>query len=144
MTSRLNFPTALMAALLGLAADLAFAQIDPDADLKAKRAPLEESLKIIDAERLAFQRDLAKREQECLKRFFASACLEPIREEHLKEMRGFDLRREAVSQDIRNIDAELRNRNRTRRIEDRDGRQKPGEKSPEKSLEKSPAKGPSS
>ena len=71
----------------------------------------------IESERLAFQRDLASREAACLKRFFSSRCLDEIRTEHLKRMREFDLRREAELQALRDIDAEIRARNRSRRTE---------------------------
>ncbi|MFM7284574.1 MAG: hypothetical protein ACKO2B_05980, partial [Betaproteobacteria bacterium] len=68
---------------------------DPDADLRDKRPPHERLITQIESERLAFQRDLASREEACLKRFFSSRCLDEIRAEHLKLMREFDLRREA-------------------------------------------------
>ena len=96
--------------LLGLSAD-------PDADLREKRPPHERLITQIESERLVFQKDLASREEACLKRFFSSRCLDEIRAEHLKRMREFDLRREAELQALRDIDAEIRARNRSRRAE---------------------------
>lgn len=95
--------------------------VDPDAELKAKRPPHERNIAAIEAERLAFQRDLAQREQVCLKRFFSSGCIEQIRTEHLREMRSFDLRKETELQALRDIDAEIRARVRARRAEDKTG-----------------------
>jgi hypothetical protein len=96
---------------------LAQTAVDPDADLKARRPPHERQVDRIEAERLAFQRDLASREEACLKRFFASRCLDEIRLEHLRRMREFDLRKETELQALRDIEAEIRARNRSRRAE---------------------------
>jgi len=41
--------------------------------------------------------------------------METIRTDHLREMRSFDLRREAELQALRTIDAEIRSRARKRR-----------------------------
>lgn len=101
-----------------------------DAQLAAQRPPLEQKLKDIESERFVFQKNLAKREEECLKRFFSASCLEVIREDHLREMRGFDLRREETLQVLRDIDAELRSRNRTRRAEDRQNKQPKSSETP--------------
>ena len=73
----------------------------------------------IESERRAFQRDLAKREEACLKRFYSAGCIEEIRTEHLKSMREFDIRRETELQALRDIDAEIRKRSRERRAADR-------------------------
>ncbi len=89
--------------------------VDPDADLKAQKPPHEQQLDQIERERKAFSRELAKREEECLKRFFSARCMETIRTDHLREMRSFDLRREAELQALRTIDAEIRHRARKRR-----------------------------
>ena len=94
---------------------------DPDADLRALRPPHESRLRNIDAERLAFQQDLAAREQSCLKRFLSARCLEGIRSEHLREMRRYDLLRETELQALRDIDAEIRQRTRSRRAAEKTG-----------------------
>ncbi len=99
-----------------LACGVALAQAsDPDAELKAKKIPHEQALKVIEQERLVFQRELAAREEACLKRFFSSRCLDQVTTDHLREMRGFDMRRETELQALRDIDAELRARNRERK-----------------------------
>jgi hypothetical protein len=105
-----------LALLIFSAAGAALAAADPDADLKAKRPAHEQMIEKIESERLAFQRDLAQREEACLKRFFSASCMEEIRAEHLREMRTFDLRREKERQAIRDIEAELRARVRARRV----------------------------
>ena len=105
-----------MACLL-VAAPLSGLPADPDADLRVKRPPHERLIEQIESERLQFQRDLARREEACLKRFFSSRCLDEIRAEHLKRMREFDLRKETELQALRDIDAEIRTRNRSRRAE---------------------------
>lgn len=105
----------LASALAGAA--LAQTAADPDTDLKARRPPHERQVELIESERLAFQRDLASREEACLKRFFASRCLDEIRLEHLRRMREFDLRKEAELQALRDIESEIRARNRGRRAE---------------------------
>jgi hypothetical protein len=104
------------ALLMFVAAGTAHAAADPDADLKSKRPAHEQMIEKIESERLMFQRDLAQREEACLRRFFSASCMEEIRTEHLREMRTFDLRREKERQAIRDIEAELRARVRTRRI----------------------------
>jgi hypothetical protein len=96
---------------------------DPDADLKSKKPGHELQIQAVEAERLVFQRDLAQREEICLKRFFSYRCIEEIRTEHLRRMREFDLRKEAALQALRDIDAELRARARTRRADDKTERQ---------------------
>lgn len=93
---------------------------DPKAVLAAKKVPFEQEIQRIEAERLVFQRDLALREEQCLKRFFSAPCLEDIRAEYLREMRGFDLRREAALQAMRDIDARARADAREERIRARD------------------------
>jgi hypothetical protein len=90
----------------------------------ALKGPYEQQIKQIEAERLVFQRDLAKREEACLKRFFSASCLEDIRAEHLREMRGFDLRRESAMQAMRDIDAKARADERAARIRERDEKQR--------------------
>jgi len=115
MLKTLIFPLSLMLAGLALAAD----PPDPDADLKAKKPPHELQVERIESERRAFQRDLAKREEACLKRFYSAGCIEEIRTEHLKSMREFDIRRETELQALRDIDAEIRKRSRERRAADR-------------------------
>jgi len=90
---------------------------DPDAELKAQKPAHEQALSVIERERRAFAQDLARREEECLTRFFTASCMDDIRAEHLREMRTFDLRREAELQALRTIDAELRDRTRKRRSE---------------------------
>ena len=107
-----------VAALLGSG----FAQTsapDPDADLRARKPPHESKLRTIEAERFAFQTDLAAREQACLKRFLSARCLETLRSEHLREMRRFDLLRETELQALRDIDAEIRQRVRSRKAEEK-------------------------
>lgn len=117
MPKPLILPRRLILASLLASLPLSGLPADPDADLREKRPPHERLIAQIESERLAFQRDLASREEACLKRFFSSRCLDEIRAEHLKSMREFDLRREAELQAIRDIDAELRSRNRNRRAE---------------------------
>lgn len=90
---------------------------DPDADLRSQKPAHERALVTIEQERRVFAQDLARREEECLKRFFSARCMDDIRAEHLREMRGFDLRRETELQALRSIDAELRDRTRKRRVE---------------------------
>jgi hypothetical protein len=100
----------------GLAAGLVSAQSQlPDEDLKAQKLPHEQALKTIEQERSAFERALSVREQECLQRFFSSNCLDKVTADHLREMRNFDLRREAELQALREIDAQLRARSRERK-----------------------------
>lgn len=94
------------------------------ADLLAKKPPHEQAIRQIEAERLAFQQDLAQREEACLRHFISSSCMEEIRREHLTRMREFDQRREQARQALREIDAEIRAHERARRIADRDARQK--------------------
>lgn len=95
------------------------AAADPDAELRAKKPFHEQRIQQIESERLAFQRDLAGREEACLKRFFSSRCMDQIRSEHLREMRDFDLRKEAELQALRDIDAVIRSRTRERRLDDK-------------------------
>ncbi len=97
---------------------------DPQAVLAAKKVPFEQEIGRIEAERLVFQRDLAKREEQCLKRFFSASCLDDIRAEHLREMRGFDLRREVALQAMRDIEAKARADTREERIRARDDKAK--------------------
>jgi hypothetical protein len=100
----------------GLSAGVVSAQgHKPDEDLRAKKLPHEQALKTIEQERRDFERALSMREQECLKRFFSSSCLDKVTTDHLREMRSFDLRREAELQALREIDAELRARSRERK-----------------------------
>lgn len=102
--------------LLVSLAGLAYAQGDPaDEALRAKKLPHEQALKAIEQERLAFQRALSIREQECFTRFFSSRCIDQVTTDHLREMRNFDLRREAELQALRDIDAQLRARGRDRK-----------------------------
>lgn len=115
MLKTLIFPLSLMLAGLAHAAT----PPDPDAELKAKKPPHEQQIERIEFERRAFQRDLAKREEACLKRFYSAGCIEDIRTEHLKAMRQFDIRRESELQALRDIDAEIRARSRERRAADR-------------------------
>ncbi len=115
MLKTLIFPLSLLLAGLSLAAE----PPDPDADLKAKKPPHELQVERIEYERRAFQRNLAKREEACLKRFYSAGCIEEIRTEHLKSMRAFDIRRETELQALRDIDAEIRKRSRERRAADR-------------------------
>ncbi len=115
MLKTLIFPLSLLLAGLSLAAD----PPDPDAELKAKKPPHELQIERIEAERRTFQRDLAKREEACLKRFYSAGCIEEIRTEHLTSMRAFDIRRETELQALRDIDAEIRKRTRERRAADR-------------------------
>ena len=117
MLKPLILPRTLILASLLAGLPLSGLPADPDADLREKRPPHERLIEQIESERLVFQRDLASREAACLKRFFSSRCLDEIRTEHLKRMREFDLRREAELQALRDIDAELRARNRSRRAE---------------------------
>ncbi|MFM8675853.1 MAG: hypothetical protein ACKOCR_00665 [Burkholderiaceae bacterium] len=117
MPKPLILPRRLILASLLAGLPLSGLPADPDADPREKRPPHERLITQIESERLAFQRDLASREEACLKRFFSSRCLDKIRAEHLKRMREFDLRREAELQALRDIDAELRARNRSRRAE---------------------------
>ncbi len=107
----------LSAALaLSLSAGWVLAQSqDPDTDLRLKKIPHEKALEAIERERLVFQKELAKREEECLTRFFSANCLDKVTTDHLREMRAFDLRREAERQAIREIDAQLRARSRERK-----------------------------
>jgi len=107
---------AALAAVLLMVGGHVGAATDPDADLKAKRPAHEQMIEKIESERLVFQRDLAQREEGCLKRFFSANCMEEIRTEHMREMRTFDLRREKERQAIRDIEAELRSRVRARRV----------------------------
>ena len=101
---------------LSLVAGLAAAQGQlADEDLKAKKLPHEQALKAIEQERLAFQRELSVREQDCFKRFFSARCIDQVTTDHLREMRSFDLRREAELQALRDIDAQLRARSRDRK-----------------------------
>lgn len=104
---------------LGAVNSFALAADETEAMLQAKRPAHEQALDRIGAQRLAFQRDLAKREEECLKRFISSGCMDDIRTEHMREMRRFDLEREVELQALRDIDAELRKISRARRIEDK-------------------------
>lgn len=113
MLKNLIFPLSLLITGLAFAADAP----DPDADLRAARVPHELQAERVEVERRAFQRDLAKREEACLKRFYSSGCIEDIRTEHMKSMRDFDLRREVELQAIRDIDAEIRKRSRERRAD---------------------------
>lgn len=101
--------------LTGLAAAQSAQGQPGDDELRARKIPHEQALKTIEQERLGFQRELAAREEECLKRFFSSRCLDKVTTDHLREMRSFDLRREAELQALREIDAELRARSRERR-----------------------------
>lgn len=117
MPKPLILPRSLILACLLVAAPLSGLPADPDADLRVKRPPHERLIEQIESERLQFQRDLARREEACLKRFFSSRCLDEIRAEHLKRMREFDLRKETELQALRDIDAEIRTRNRSRRAE---------------------------
>lgn len=121
MSKTLILPCIVVVGLLGAVGNLAAQTADPDADLKAQRPQHEQTLEAIQAERLAFQRDLARREEVCLKRFFSSRCIEAIRNEHLREMRSFDLRKETELQALRDIDAEIRARVRARRAEGKSG-----------------------
>lgn len=114
MLKTLIFPLSVLFAGAALAAEPP-APPDPDAELKAKKPPHEQQIDRIEFERRAFQRDLAKREEVCLKRFYSAGCIEEIRTEHLKAMRGFDIRRETELQALRDIDAEIRKRSRERR-----------------------------
>lgn len=119
MRKTLIFPCSWLAGVL-LCMGSALAQpaaetVDPDADLKVQKPSHEQQLHQIERERKAFSRELAKREEECLTRFFSASCMETIRTDHLREMRSFDLRREAELQALRTIDAEMRNRARKRR-----------------------------
>ncbi len=90
-----------------------------DDALKARRPALQQQLAEIDLERRAFQTDLARREEICLKKFFSARCMDQIRQEHLEQMRRFDLRREDALQALRDIDATLRDRARQKRLADR-------------------------
>jgi hypothetical protein len=115
-------PRALAALAVAALLSPGFAQTsapDPDADLRARKPPHESKLRTIEAERFAFQTDLAAREQACLKRFLSARCLETIRSEHLREMRRFDLLRETELQALRDIDAEIRQRVRSRKAEEK-------------------------
>jgi hypothetical protein len=103
--------------LLMLSGVWAATPADPDADLRAKKPVHEAKLTAIESQRLGFQRDLAKREETCLARFYSAGCMEDIRAEYLKTMRDFDLAREAELQALRDIDAEIRSRSRARRAE---------------------------
>jgi hypothetical protein len=115
MFKTLIFPLSLLIA----GGALAQAPADPDADLKAKKPPHELQIDRIEFERRAFQRDLAKREEVCLKRFYSAGCIEEIRTDHLRSMRSFDVRRETELQALRDIDAEIRSRSRARRAEEK-------------------------
>lgn len=117
MPKPLILPRRLILASLLAGLPLPGLPADPDADLREKRPPHERLITQIESERLAFQRDLASREEACLKRFFSSRCLDAIRLEHQRRMRDFDLRKEAELQAIRDIDAEIRARNRNRRAD---------------------------
>lgn len=121
MKTTLILPCMVALGLLSVGGPLAAQPTDPDADLKAQKPPHEQNIQAIEAERLVFQRDLARREEACLKRFFSSRCIDEIRSEHLREMRGFDLRKEAELQALRDIDAEIRSRIRARRAENKSG-----------------------
>lgn len=121
MNKTLILPCVLAFALMVQGGQAAAQAADPDADLKAQRPPHELRIQAIEAERLVFQRDLARREEACLRRFFSSACMDSIRSEHLREMRNFDLRKETELQALRDIEAQIRSRIRTRRAEDKTG-----------------------
>ena len=121
MSKTLILPCIVVLGLLGAVGDVVGQSSDPDADLKSRKPQHERAIEAIEAERLVFQRDLAQREEVCLKRFFSSRCIEDIRAEHLREMRGFDLRKESELQALRDIDAEIRARVRARRAEDKSG-----------------------
>jgi len=96
------------------------------AHAQAEKVTLNARLDQIETDRLAFQKDLAQREEACLKRFFSGSCMDKIRTEHLTQMRAFDLQREETLQKIRDLDAEIRSRSREQRIEERDAKQKQG------------------
>jgi len=117
MPKPLILPRRLILASLLAGLPLSGLPADLDADLRDKRPPHERLITQIESERLAFQRDLASREEACLKRFFASRCLDEIRLEHLRRMREFDLRKETELQALRDIESEIRARNRSRRVE---------------------------
>lgn len=121
MNKILILPCVLALGLMTLSGQVAAQTADPDADLKAQRPPHERTIEAIEAERLVFQRDLARREEACLKRFFSSGCMDSIRSEHLREMRNFDLRKETEMQALRDIDAQIRSRIRARRAEGKSG-----------------------
>lgn len=121
MNKILILPCVLALGLMALSGQVAAQTADPDADLKAQRPPHERTIEAIEAERLVFQRDLARREEACLKRFFSSGCMDSIRSEHLREMRNFDLRKETEMQALRDIDAQIRSRIRARRAEGKSG-----------------------
>jgi hypothetical protein len=104
---------------LALCFTLAWAPVqaaDPDADLMARKPAHEQALKVIESERLEFQKAIALREEECLQRFLSGRCLDVIRTDYMTAMRGFDLRRENERQALRTIDAEIRQRVRERRL----------------------------
>lgn len=92
---------------------------ESDDALKARRPAFQQQLSEIDLARRAFQTDLARREEICLKKFFSARCMDQIRQEHLEQMRQFDLRREEALQGLRDIDAMLRDRARQKRIAER-------------------------
>jgi hypothetical protein len=102
------------------------------AALTAQKPALEAKLDQVEADRLAFRRDLAAREETCLARFFSGHCIDQIRSEFLTEMRRFDLRREEVLQAIRSIDAEIRALSRADRLKD------PAKTAPEAGQQTSP------
>lgn len=111
------FALGLMVSALVQASPVAAPSADPsDEALKARRPALQQQLAEIDGARRAFQIDLARREEACLKRFFSARCMDQIRQEHLEQMRSFDLQREAALQGLRDIDATLRDRSRQRRL----------------------------
>lgn len=93
------------------------------ASLSNQKPALEAVLEQIEADRLAFQKDLAKQEEACLKRFFSARCMDKIRTEHITQMRTFDLKREEAQQQIRDLDAQMRQLQRQERIEERDAKQ---------------------
>jgi hypothetical protein len=111
-------------AMLGLAVPggAAHAQ-DTVASLSSQKPALEAALNQVEADRLAFQKDLAKREEACLERFFSASCMDKIRTEHMTQMRAFDLRREAAQQQIRDLDAQIRKLQREQRIAEREAKQ---------------------
>jgi hypothetical protein len=92
---------------------------EPDDALQARRPAFQQQLSEIDRARRTFQVDLAQREAHCLKKFFSARCMDQIRQEHLEQMRQFDLRREEALQGLRDIDAILRDRARQKRIAER-------------------------
>ncbi len=92
---------------------------ESDDSLKARRPAFQEQLSEIDLARRNFQTGLAQREEVCLRKFFSARCMDQIRQEHLEQMRQFDLRREEALQGLRDIDAILRDRARQKRIAER-------------------------